>query len=658
MKLQSAGGIITKKFYTTTAIPYVNAPPHIGHALEFIQTDVLKRFHELEGKETFLTTGADENSLKNVRAAEEENISVKELCNKYAEEFKKSMILLDLSFDSFVRSSSEAHSKGVTDFWKRCEKDIYKKKYKGLYCVGCEAFYTEDDLVDGKCPEHLTSLEIIEEENYFFKLSKYEKKLKELIEKDKLKIVPETRKNEVLSFIGQGLEDFSISRSNERARNWGITVPGDDKQKIYVWFDALNCYQTGVGFGSDDKKYNKWWPCDVHVIGKGIIRFHAIYWPAMLLSAGLKLPKELFVHGYITINGQKISKSLGNVINPISMVEKYGADQIRYYMVRDISPFHDGDFSEKGLVERVNEELVSNFSNLFYRVTSFIEKNFNSVLPEGKEDKDIKKIIKEKQEKYKQKMESFRLNEALEAAVSLSGEGNAYFQSEKPWVTVKSDKEKCANTMYNAVQILAATSSLLYPIIPKSAEKALAALGAEKKIDNIIKKDTEIIAIKLFEPISLKEKEIKKGPNIVTATILEVEDHPKADKLYVLQIDLGKEKRQLVAGLKGIYEKDELKGKQILVVANLKKAKLRGVESNGMLLACEDGTLIRPKESVDNGTMVCSPETKGEITIDEFCKNKFVIGDNNSVLLNGEALKINDIPIEPEKPQEKGKKIC
>lgn len=609
------------KFYITTAIPYVNSDPHIGHALEFIQTDAIKRFHQLLGKATFLSTGADENSLKNVQAADEERISTKQLCDKYSARFKEIMELLNLSFDSFMRSSSKEHLIGSQKLWELCKKDIYKKKYRGLYCIGCETFYTESELIDGKCPEHQEEPEIVEEENYFFRLSKYQKQLEELIKSNKLKIVPESRKNEVLSFIKSGLKDFSISRSRERAREWGVPVPGDENQIMYVWFDALNVYQTSVGFGIDDKLYKKWWPADVHVIGKGIIRFHAVYWPAILLSAGLPLPRTIFVHGYITINGNKISKSLGNVINPQTIVEKYGLDQFRYYMIRNISPFNDGDFSEKNLIERINEELVSNYSNLFYRVTSFIEKNFSGKIPKSTIDKNVSKIIKEKFDEYKKRFSEFRLNEALETAISLSGCGNNYFQNNKPWETVKTDRNKCAKTLFNTVNIVAAVSSLLYPFIPSSSEKALEALGIKPSFKARVKPGAKIKAIMLFKNIEtdIKKEEpkekimVKNGMipfdefnklDLRIGTITEIKDHPNADKLFILQVDLGKEKRQMVARLKGIYKKEELKGKQIIVVCNLEPKELKGVKSDGMLLASEDGTILSPQKKVANGSKV------------------------------------------------------
>ncbi len=360
------------KFYITTAIPYVNAKPHIGHALEFVQADVVARYHRLKGEDMLLLSGADENALKNVQAAEKAGVPVQQFIDENAKLFAELAEKLGVQFGVFQKGSSKDHHLASQKLWELCAKagDIYKKSYEGLYCVGCETFYTEGELDANKeCFEHPgRKLEMVAEENYFFKLSKYQDKLLEIIEQDELKIFPVTRKNEVLAFLSQPLQDISISRSNERAKNWGVSVPGDDSQKMYVWFDALNIYQSGVGFGLDEEKYKKWWPADVHVIGKGITRFHAVYWPAFLLSAGLVLPKTLFVHGYITVNGQKMSKSTGNVVDPCELVAKYGADAVRYFLLREIPATEDGDFSYEKFKTRYNADLANGLGNQVSRV--------------------------------------------------------------------------------------------------------------------------------------------------------------------------------------------------------------------------------------------------------------------------------------------------
>lgn len=451
------------KFYLTTAIPYVNAAPHIGHALEFVQADVVARYHQLLGDQTALLTGSDENSLKNVQAAEKEGISTQELCDKNTIKFQELFKSLNINYQFFQRGSDKkTHFVGSQELWRRCKKeDIYKKNYEGLYCVGCETFYTEDELTKGKCPEHLTRPELVQEENYFFRLSKYQQQLEELISKDILKIIPETKKNEVFSFIKMGLRDFSISRSRERAKNWGVPVPGDDKQIIYVWFDALNIYQTGVGFGWNEKLYKKWWPADLHIIGKGIIRFHAVYWPAILLSAGLPLPKSIFVHGYLTVNGQKISKSLGNVIDPGDLIKKYGIDPLRYYLLREIPSYSDGDFSERRFTELYNADLANGLGNAGARVAKLCESsNFriDRILPtflSGHVNKEI---------------ENYRFDHALEIIWKDIKQLNEFLDREEPW---KRKGEELRKTLVGAVSIIRNIAQVLQPFLPETAEKIL-----------------------------------------------------------------------------------------------------------------------------------------------------------------------------------------
>lgn len=367
---------MTKKFYVTTALPYVNAAPHVGHALEFVQADTLARYHRLLKEDVYFLSGTDDNALKNVQAAEEKNIAVAEFVKQNSDKFYNLKDALNISFNDFIRTSEQRHVEGVRKFWEDCKEDIYTKKYQGLYCVGCEAFLTEKDVVDGVCPDHKTKPEIVEEENHFFRLSKYQDWLEKLIASDELKIVPEIRKNEILSFIRGGLEDFSISRSKERAHGWGIPVPNDPNQIIYVWFDALINYLTALDWQNNGELFQKYWPADVHVIGKGISRFHAIYWPAMLKSARIKeLPKQEFVHGYVTAEGQKISKSLGNVVDPFELVKKYSTDPVRYYLLREIPSYGDGDFSIQRFEEVYNADLANGLGNLVARVAKLIENN-------------------------------------------------------------------------------------------------------------------------------------------------------------------------------------------------------------------------------------------------------------------------------------------
>ncbi|NIT03725.1 methionine--tRNA ligase [Candidatus Saccharibacteria bacterium] len=450
-----------EKFYVTTAIPYVNAAPHIGFALEIVQTDALARYHRLLGEETYFLTGTDENALKNVQAALTAGVDVKTFVDQNSQRFEDLKGVLNILSDDFIRTTEDRHKKGAQKLWKACRgEDIYKKKYKGLYCVGCEEFKTKKELVDGRCPEHNTVPEKVEEENYFFRLSKYRDELKSLIEKDELKIVPESRKNEVLSFINQGLEDFSISRSKERAKGWGVPVPGDATQVMYVWFDALANYITGLGYAEEGELFKKFWlknESRVHVIGKGILRFHAVYWPAMLLSAGLPLPTAEFVHGYLTVEGQKISKSLGNAIDPFTLTKKYGTDPVRYYLLSKFSPYEDGDFSENHLKEVYNSDLANGLGNLVSRIAK---------LAEGR--KFEVKSSKLKVEKYHKSLEEFRFDEALGFIWSEISELDRYVNEQKPWEKKGADLEK---DLTHLTSNLLHLTPILEPFLPETAER-------------------------------------------------------------------------------------------------------------------------------------------------------------------------------------------
>jgi methionyl-tRNA synthetase len=468
-----------KKFFITTAIDYVNGSPHIGHALEKIQADVLARYHRLFlNEEVFFLSGTDENSLKNVRAAEKEGIDVKELVDRNAKKFYGLKDILNLSFNDFIRTTERRHLKGAQKLWLACEKDIYKKSYKGLYCVGCEEFYKEEELEDGLCPEHKKKPELIEEDNYFFKLSKYQSQLKDIIEKDKIKIIPETRKNEVLSFINSGLEDICISRSKERAHGWGIPVPNDSDQIIWVWFDALSNYINALGYGDDEKDFQNWWLDNknkLHVIGKGILRFHAVYWPAMLLSANLPLPNEIFIHSYITSAGQKMSKSLGNVIDPFKLVEKYGTDAVRYFLLREIPSFQDGDFTYEKFEARYNADLAKGIGNLVSRlITITSDPDFKcKIRLENVNNSEFYVNICDVRKKYSKALEEFKFNEALNTIWGLIGYCDRQIEKERIWEELK-EKNICALCLLYAI---AEIGKLINPFMPETSDKILCQLG-------------------------------------------------------------------------------------------------------------------------------------------------------------------------------------
>ncbi len=461
-----------KKYYITGAIPYTNSRPHVGHALEFVQGDTIARYHKLLGEDVVLLSGGDENALKNVQAAEKEGEPIQEFVDKNNKLFVELTKNLNCDFDIWQKGSDQVnHFKSSQKLWELCDKngDIYQKEYGGLYCVGCETFYTTDELnSDGECFEHPgKKLEEVKEKNYFFKLSKYQEKLIKLIESDTLKIFPQERKNEVLSFLKEPLQDISISRSNERAKNWGVPVPNDNSQKIYVWFDALNIYQSGIGFGWDEEKYNKYWPADLHVIGKGISRFHAVYWPAFLLSANLKLPKSLFIHGYFTVNGQKMSKTLGNVIDPNEMIKKYGADALRYYFLAKFSPFADGDFSEEKLRDVYNSDLANGLGNLVSRVARLCETSkfdFTS-----KETRLYPEAIKA--------IEEFRFDNALKFIWEKVTLVDQEINKNEPW---KLEGEALKKELQKYIVEIAEIALNLKPFLPETTEKIAKVFGGIK----------------------------------------------------------------------------------------------------------------------------------------------------------------------------------
>jgi methionyl-tRNA synthetase len=462
------------KFYITTAIDYVNASPHLGHALEKIQADVIARYQRIKGKDVFFLTGTDENSLKNVRVAKDLGILTQDLVNKNAAKFYQLKEALNLSFDDFIRTTQERHKKGVQKFWLAIKKDIYKKKYRGLYCVGCEEFYKEEELENGLCPEHKIKPEIVEEENYFFALSKYQAILKRIIGEEKIEIIPEEKKIEVLSFIEKGLEDICISRSRERAHGWGIEVPGDKTQIVWVWLDALSNYITAIDYGEDGEKFKKYWPADLHLIGKGISRFHCIYWPAFLISAKLSLPKLILVHGYITVDGQKMSKSLGNVIDPFSIVKKYGTDALRYFLLRESSPFEDLDFTFEKFEKRYNDDLAKGLGNLVARVISLAEKSKISKIREIKSTA-FKEKLKITQKKWEENLENFQFNEALKTIWELISFCDKFIEVKKPW------KKNGAKIVSELLFILEEISNFLRPFLPETAERISKQIITTKK---------------------------------------------------------------------------------------------------------------------------------------------------------------------------------
>ncbi len=479
-----------KTIFISTSIPYVNAVPHIGHALEFVQADALARFYRQRGGDVFFLSGTDDNALKNAQAAEVAGKAVDKFVEEHAEVFKKLLGILNISNDDFIRTSKdERHLRGAQKLWSACRpEDIYKKKYKGLYCLGCEEFKTGKDLVGGECPEHQgKKLETVEEENYFFKLSSYQKKLEKILESGEIKIVPESRKNEMLAFIREGLADFSISRSVGRAKNWGVPVPNDPTQIMYVWFDALSNYINALGYADDAPNFKKYWAKGddaIHVVGKGINRFHSIYWPAMLLSAGVRLPKTIFVHGYLTVDGQKISKTLGNVIDPFAVVGKYGVDATRHYLLREVSAYGDGDFSDEKFAERYNGDLANGIGNLTARVFTLAEKlgNIKVDLKTDTEGAVVEKIAETRSD-INRFMGEFKFNDALASLFSIVSFSDKYVNDKKPWTA---GDHRAA--LVNAVILIDNIAALLWPFLPETSQKITAGIHWEDETTLSVKK--------------------------------------------------------------------------------------------------------------------------------------------------------------------------
>lgn len=473
---------MAEKFYITTTLPYVNSDPHIGFALELVQADVIARYHKLSGDEVILNTGTDEHGLKIFRKAQEEKRTPQSYVDEYAEKFESLTKALNTSTTNFIRTTDDRHKKAAQDFWERCFKneDIYKAKYRIKYCVGCELEKTESELENGCCPIHPNlAIEEIEEENYFFKFSKYKDKLLKFYKENPKFVVPDFRFNEIKRFVKEGLKDFSISRLASKMP-WGVPVPDDPAHVMFVWFDALINYISTLGWPDDEKIFNEFWP-GVQIAGKDNLRQQSAMWQAMLMSAGLPNSKQILIHGFITVDGQKISKSLGNIIDPFHIVKKYGVDPVRYYLLREIPSYEDGDFSVQKLEARYNADLANNLGNLVSRVVALVEKFFNGSFAYSR--KSVSKEVDEKVintwRNYNENINSFKLHLALENVFSLADFANLYVDEHKPW-TLGEKPEHLIEVVANLVVILLNIAWLLKPFLPETSDKIFETLGADK----------------------------------------------------------------------------------------------------------------------------------------------------------------------------------
>lgn len=616
-----------EKFYITTAIDYVNSLPHIGTAYEKIGADCIARFKRMDGFDVHFLMGNDEHSINVKKAAVEQGLTPEAYCDRMAEQFQRIWRKLDISYDDFIRTTEERHCAAVQKLFLKIHEngDIYKDSYEGWYCESCEAFLQEKDLADGKCPNHGSQPKWIEEENHFFALSKYGDRLLRHIEANPRFILPEIRRNEIVNVIKGGLEDISISRSSF---DWGIPLPIDPSHVVYVWFDALINYISAAGYGSDEDLFSRRWPADAHVIGKDITRFHCIIWPSMLMAAGVPLPRTVFGHGFVYLKGAKMSKSLGHVVEPLDVVDTYGADPLRYYLLREGSFGRDGDFTWENFIDRYNSDLANDLGNLLNRTLSMIVRYQEGVVraPSGCEavDEALQAsgigALAHIRHSFSEVADDIEFHTALTHIWNIVGRANKYIDETAPWTLNKQGKkERLATVLYNTVETLRITTLLIAPFMPNTARTMWTQLGLEstpfedQTFDNIepwgqIPEGTEVhVSAPLFPRIERTEKEetTMEQPeehlidfnefqkmDLRIADILSAERVEGANKLVKMEIDIGEEHRQIVAGIAEHYAPEDLVGKKIVVVVNLKPAVIRGVESRGMLLAAEEGDTL------------------------------------------------------------------
>ncbi len=638
-----------KKAYITTPIYYVNDVPHIGHAYTTVIADSLAIYSRVAGLDTFFLTGTDEHGQKIEQAAKQRGKTPQEYADEISAKFKSLWDEFDITYDKFIRTTDKEHKIGVQKAFEIMLKkgDIYKGTYKGHYCIGCETFFTQTQLVDGElCPDCGRETTIVEEESYFFKLSKYQDKLLAWYKENEKCILPKTRRNEVMRFVESGLDDLSITRTSF---DWGVKLPesvNDPKHVIYVWLDALMNYITALGYGTDESKMD-YWPARVHLIGKDILRFHAIFWPAFLMSLDLPLPKHIAAHGWWTRNGEKMSKSKGNVINPKEVADAYGLENFRYFMLREVPFGGDGDFSQKALIDRINSDLGNDLGNLLNRLIGMSGKYSDGKVSSANVQKYYANELKELNDsldKLEPLLFDMQLHRYLEELWKPLSIANKAIDKYQPWVLMKEGKKEEALALNGLIaNILAKVAIMLHPVMPKTTQKIASALGFNIDTNSFNKlfrnkellEDFTITKIPplfpkieeplLKEPVKQEQKEPKKEnkkeqtSGIITideffktelkiGTIIEAEEVPKSKKLLKLKVDLGEEKpRQIIAGIKEWYSPESLIGTQACVVANLKPAKLMGMLSEGMLLAAKDKnglSLLRPETPKESGTKV------------------------------------------------------
>lgn len=640
-----------ERFYITTPIYYPNANLHIGHAYTTVFCDAVARWHRFQGKEVFYLTGSDEHGQKVERAAADAGKSPQEYVDGIVAGFKELWERLDVAYDDFIRTTEPRHQRVVQAVFQKLydQGDIYKDTYEGWYCTPCESFWPEGRLLEGNlCPECERPVELVQEESYFFRISKYAPRLLQHIEENPEFIQPETRRNEMVSFIKQGLEELCVSRTTF---DWGIPVPFDDKHVVYVWIDALTNYITAVGYLQDDEQFNKWWPANVHVVGKDILRFHTIIWPCILMALDLPLPKQVYAHGWYMVDSGKMSKSKGTVVDPMVLIDEFGSDAIRYTLLREMPYGQDAKYTRRGMVERINSDLANDLGNALHRSLAMLSRYFQGVVPEPGEltdlDRTVVDLAKVTAERVAERVDKLEVNVALAEIWKLVGRLNKYIDETEPWTLARDPekRERLGTVMYTVLEGLRIVTLMVTPFLPRTGEKMWAQLGitdplSEQGVENLawggLAAGTQTqpgdpvfprIDVKkaLAEEEDMDEKteqktgiaapsapaapeapkatvgkeESEEGANLISiddfakvelrvAKVLAAEPVKGADRLLKLQVDVGDSQRQIVAGIAQHYKPDELVGKTIVVVANLKPAKLRGELSEGMLLAASD----------------------------------------------------------------------